>query len=147
MNKPETQWHMDGINTEPSAEGAPHSDFRSFFQMHPPHLVLKWRILVPPTGKFHASAQLFMLMLSHLFASFFDDTRHSHSFFSSVEDENCSLIGVSLTAKRRVINTDLKSFRGNTVLREVSRQCAGSVPLGCIHCFDVGSGMARRCLA
>ena len=94
-----------------------------------PHLVLKWRILVPPTGKFHASAQLFMLMLPHFFASFFDDTRHSHSFFSSAEDENFSLIGVSLTAKRRVSNTEMRNFTGSTVFLEVSRQCAGSVPV------------------
>lgn len=50
----------------------------------PAHLVLEWRISVPPPGEFHASAKFFMLMLPHFFSPFFDYTRHSHSFISSL---------------------------------------------------------------
>lgn len=39
--------------------------------------------LIPSSGKFHASAKLLVLMLSHLLSPFLYDTRHSYSFTSS----------------------------------------------------------------
>lgn len=47
------------------------------------HLLLEWRISIPPTSEFHASAQFLVLMLPHFFSSLFNYTRHSHSFMSS----------------------------------------------------------------
>ena len=97
------------------------------------HTVLKWRILVPPTGKFHASAQLFMLVLPHFFASLFDDTRHSHSFSSSPRQG--WMLSRDIFPPKRAATQGVKNFRSSIAFQEVSRICRIAIPSSSgLHC-------------
>ena len=86
----------------------------------PAHLVLEWRISVPPPGEFHASAKFFMLMLPHFFRRFLTTLAiHTPSFLSWAEAGFSP--GVLLQTKRGMTQ-GAKIFRGITALEEVSRK-------------------------
>ena len=93
------------------------------------HLLWEWRISIPPTGEFHASAKFFVLMLPHFFSSLFNYTRHSHSFMFSSSGSWKRFPGPGLS--------DGLETRDRNRYAEVTQR-----PKGCQETARVGSGLS-----